>query len=98
MPNVDPAPVSYSHWESIPEPDAPPKLSLKAVVQPDGAAGTVVAEATRAVPGFSHPPELLVQRIDLQLAYRRDGIAALLEEGRRPALYQDGEANTGPPN
>jgi hypothetical protein len=36
-----------------------------------------------------HPPELLVQRIDLQLAYQRDGIGTLLEEGRRPLLYRD---------
>jgi hypothetical protein len=31
----------------------------------------------------------LVQRIDLHLAYQRDGVGALLEEGRRPELYVD---------
>ena len=37
-----------------------------------------------------HPlPELLVQRIDLHLAYQRDGVGTLLEEGRRPQLYVD---------
>jgi hypothetical protein len=30
-----------------------------------------------------------VQRIDLHLAYQRDGVGTLLEEGRRPALYVD---------
>jgi predicted amidohydrolase len=52
--------------------------------------GTVVVEATRAVPGSTYPPELLVQRIDLQLAYQREGIGTLLDEGRRPLLYRDG--------
>jgi len=52
--------------------------------------GTVVVEATRSVPGSTHPPELLVQRIDLQLAYQREGIGTLLDEGRRPLLYLDG--------
>jgi predicted amidohydrolase len=52
--------------------------------------GTVVVEATRAVPGSTYPPELLVQRIDLQLAYQKDGIGTLLDEGRRPLLYLDG--------
>jgi predicted amidohydrolase len=51
--------------------------------------GTVVVEATRAVPGGSHSPELLVQRIDLHLAYQKDAIGALLEECRRPQLYVD---------
>src|ERR1700722_7199467 len=51
--------------------------------------GTVVVEATRAVPGSTYPPELLVQRIDLQLAYQKDGIGTLLAEGRRPLLYRD---------
>jgi predicted amidohydrolase len=62
-------------------------LGASRVVAPTG---TVVAEATRAVPGWTHPPELLVQRIDLHLAYRRDGAGTLLEEGRRPELYVDG--------
>jgi hypothetical protein len=31
-----------------------------------------------------------VQRIDLHLAYQRDGVGTLLEEGRRPDLYVDG--------
>jgi predicted amidohydrolase len=61
-------------------------LGASRVVAPTG---TVVAEATRAVPGYTHPPELLVQRIDLHLAYQRDGVGALLEEGRRPELYVD---------
>jgi predicted amidohydrolase len=61
-------------------------LGASRIVAPTG---TVVAEATRAVPGCTHAPELLVQRIDLQLAYRRDGIGTLLEEGRRPSLYRD---------
>ena len=61
-------------------------LGASRVVAPTG---TVVVEATRAVPGGSHPPELLVQRIDLHLAYQKDGIGTLLEEGRRPQLYFD---------
>ena len=40
-------------------------------------------------PGCTHSPELLVQRIDLHLAYQRDGVGTLLEEGRRPELYVD---------
>ena len=43
------------------------------------------------LPGEEYPlqplAELLVQRIDLQLAYQKDGIGTLLEEGRRPMLY-----------
>ena len=62
-------------------------LGASRIVAPTG---TVVAEATRAVPGCTHPPELLVQRIDLHLAYQRDGIGRLLEEERRPELYVDG--------
>ena len=61
-------------------------LGASRIVAPTG---TVVVEATRAVPGCTHPPELLVQRIDLQLAYQRDGIGTLLDEGRRPLLYLD---------
>ena len=49
--------------------------------------GTVVSEASGAVPGRSSPAELLVHRIDLHLAYRREGVCALLEDGRRPDLY-----------
>jgi predicted amidohydrolase len=70
-------------------------LGASRIVAPTG---TVVAEATRAVPGYMHPPELLVQRIDLQLAYRRDGIATLLEEGRRPQLYEMEEETLSPPS
>jgi predicted amidohydrolase len=62
-------------------------LGASRVIAPTG---TVVAEATRAVPGCAHPPELLVQRIDLHLAYQKDGIGTLLMEGRRPQLYFDG--------
>jgi predicted amidohydrolase len=62
-------------------------LGASRIVAPTG---TVVVEATRAVPGCTHPPELLVQRIDLHLAYQKDGIGTLLEEGRRPQLYADG--------
>jgi predicted amidohydrolase len=61
-------------------------LGASRIVAPTG---TVVAEATRTAPGGVHPPELLVHRIDLQLAYQRDGIGTLLEEGRRPHLYLD---------
>jgi len=61
-------------------------LGASRIVAPTG---TVVAEATRAVPGSTHPPELLVQRIDLQLAYQKEGIGTLLEEGRRPLLYRE---------
>ena len=51
--------------------------------------GTVVAEASRAVPGSSSRAELLVHRIDLHIAYAREGIAGLLEDERRPELYVD---------
>ncbi|MGO8864764.1 MAG: carbon-nitrogen hydrolase family protein [Acidimicrobiales bacterium] len=70
-------------------------LGASRIVAPTG---TVVAEATRTVPGCTYPPELLVQRIDLQLAYQRDGIGTLLEEGRRPDLYLQpgGEAPATP--
>jgi hypothetical protein len=33
--------------------------------------------------------ELLVHRIDLHLAYQREGLAALLEDERQPGLYFD---------
>jgi predicted amidohydrolase len=61
-------------------------LGASRVVAPTG---TVVAEATRTTPGGIRPPELLVQRIDLHLAYRKDGIGTLLQQGRRPDLYLD---------
>jgi predicted amidohydrolase len=49
--------------------------------------GTVVASASAAVPGRPCPAELVVHRIDLHLAHRREGVGALLEEGRQPSLY-----------
>jgi predicted amidohydrolase len=49
--------------------------------------GTVVATAQTAVPGRPSPAELVVHRIDLHLAHLREGVGALLEEERRPALY-----------
>jgi predicted amidohydrolase len=49
--------------------------------------GTVVSEASGAVPGRASPAELLVHRIDLHLAYRPEGVCALLEDERRPDLY-----------
>ena len=49
--------------------------------------GTVVAGAGTAVPGRASPAELVVHRIDLHLAYRHEGVGALLEDERRPALY-----------
>jgi predicted amidohydrolase len=51
--------------------------------------GTVVAAAPAAVPGRASPAELVVHRIDLHLAYRREGVGALLDEERRPALYAE---------
>ncbi len=47
--------------------------------------GTVVAEASAAVPGGARLPELLVHRIDLHLAYQREGVGALLEDEAAPA-------------
>jgi len=47
----------------------------------------VVATAQTAVPGRPSPAELVVHRIDLHLAHLREGVGALLEEERRPALY-----------
>jgi predicted amidohydrolase len=61
-------------------------LGASRIVAPTG---TVVAEASRAVPGCSSRAELLVHRIDLHLAHQRDGISALLEDGRHPDLYTD---------
>jgi predicted amidohydrolase len=51
--------------------------------------GTVVAGATSAVPGRPSPAELVVHRIDLHLAYQRDSVGALLEDGRQPELYAE---------
>ncbi len=51
--------------------------------------GTVVAEASTAVPGGTGTAELLVHRIDLQLAHRREGVGGLLENERRPRLYAE---------
>src|SRR5580698_10020939 len=45
VPKLEPAPVSYIHCESMPEPEEPLKSSLKVVVQPDGAPGTVCGAA-----------------------------------------------------
>ena len=49
--------------------------------------GTVVAEASRALPGSPRSAELLVHRIDMGLACARDDPSALLEDCRRPDLY-----------
>jgi predicted amidohydrolase len=49
--------------------------------------GTVVAQASAALPGCASPAELVVHRIDLHLAHRREGASALLEDQRRPGLY-----------
>src|SRR5580698_5015490 len=43
-------PMSSVQLESTPDPAAPEKLSLNAVVQPDGGDGTVVADADGAAP------------------------------------------------
>jgi predicted amidohydrolase len=51
--------------------------------------GTVVTEASRAVPGAPSRAELLVHRIDLHIAYAREGISGLLEDERHPDLYFD---------
>ena len=61
-------------------------LGASRIVAPTG---TVVAGATSAVPGRPSPAELLVHRIDLHLAYRREGVGALLENERHPELYAD---------
>jgi predicted amidohydrolase len=61
-------------------------LGASRIVAPTG---TVVAEASRAVPGSPSRAELLVHRIDLHIAYDKCGLAALLEEGRHPDLYFD---------
>jgi predicted amidohydrolase len=49
--------------------------------------GNVVACAPAAVPGRPSPAELVVHRIDLHLAHVHEGVSALLEDERRPALY-----------
>ena len=51
--------------------------------------GTVVAQASAAVPGCASPAELLVHRIDLHLAHTREGVTTLLEDERRADLYAD---------
>jgi predicted amidohydrolase len=51
--------------------------------------GTVVAEASAAVPGGAGGAELLVHRIDLQVAHGQGSTGALLEEERRPSLYAE---------
>src|SRR3984885_16160940 len=53
VPKLEPGPVSYIHWESMPDPDPPPKSSLKTVDQPDGGPGTA-ADAMAA--GTARPP------------------------------------------
>jgi len=61
-------------------------LGMSRIIAPTG---TVVAQASGAVPGRASPAELLVHRIDLQLALRCEGVSALLEDERRPALYTE---------
>lgn len=61
-------------------------LGASRIVAPTG---TVVAEASRAIPGASSQAELLVQRIDLRIANAPDGISRLLQTERRPELYVD---------
>ena len=61
-------------------------LGASRIVAPTG---TVVAEAHRAVPGSSSRAELLVHRIDLHIAYAREGLASLLEDERHPEIYVD---------
>ncbi len=51
--------------------------------------GTVVAQASTAVPGCASPAELLVHRIDLHLAKARERLSAFLEGERRPELYAE---------
>jgi hypothetical protein len=51
--------------------------------------GMVVPEASRAVPGSVSRAELLVHRIDLHIAYEREGLSGLLEDERHPDLYFD---------
>src|SRR3984957_16626148 len=51
VPKLEPAPVSYIHWESMPDPDDPLKSSLKTVDQPDGAPGTAAGDARAGAAG-----------------------------------------------
>jgi predicted amidohydrolase len=51
--------------------------------------GTVVGQASAAVPGCASPAELLVHRIDLHLANARERLCAFLEDERRPELYAE---------
>jgi hypothetical protein len=61
VPKLDPGPVSYSHWESAPDPAAPLKSSLKTVDQPDGAPGTAAgASAEVAASGRTWPASAVV--------------------------------------
>ena len=46
VPKLEPGPVSYIHWESMPDPAPPLKSSLKTVDQPDGGPGTAAGAAT----------------------------------------------------
>jgi len=48
VPKLDPGPVSYIHWESMPDPAEPLKSSLKTVDQPDGGPGTASGAAFKA--------------------------------------------------
>jgi predicted amidohydrolase len=59
-------------------------LGASRIVAPTG---TIVAEASRTVPGCTAPAELLVHRIDLHLAYQQEGLSALLDTQRRSDLY-----------
>src|SRR5580698_8139398 len=61
-------------------------LGASRIVAPTG---TVVAEASRAVPGSLSRAELLVHRIDLHIAHALEGISGLLEDQRHPDLYFD---------
>ena len=61
-------------------------LGASRIVAPTG---TVVAEASRAVPGSLTRAELLVHRIDLHIAHALEGISRLLEDERHPDLYFD---------
>src|SRR6201999_3165456 len=46
VPKFEPGPVSYIHWESIPDPELPLKSSLKTVDQPEGGPGTAAGAAS----------------------------------------------------
>ena len=61
-------------------------LGASRIVAPTG---TVVAQATSAVPGRACPAELLVHRIDLHLAHHRDPASTADEDDRRPDLYTE---------